>query len=392
MSKILRRQFIGSAIAVPFVGTEAFAAASTGLVPSAPKKQKLEIVPSQYPFFDLSGTAFERGVAYGKGAKTLIEGNIDYYTQVFKARANLPWDKACSLSKRFLPFIEKAYPEGIEEMKGIAEGSGRSFEDILTLNCRSEVLFANADACTCVTALAENGQNHHVYMGQTWDWFMPARKGTCILRIRQSHKPTILMVAEAGIIGGKGLNSEGLGICLNAVSVGKGQPGVPLHIMMRNVLNSTLITEAIDCVSKVKRAGSGVFNIGSAADFAMSLEFSPDNYDIIMSEGDPIAHTNHYLTPLFLSADTKGLSSTYTRLNTIRRRIKNNQKPLNEKVLFDLLTAHNNYPNSLCTHEDPRKKGWSPCTVYTLVMDLTAGKLWITNGYACEGKISVFTL
>ena len=37
-------------------------------------------------------------------------------------------------------------PDLIDEMKGIAEGAGVPFDVILTLNCRSEVMFAKSEA------------------------------------------------------------------------------------------------------------------------------------------------------------------------------------------------------------------------------------------------------
>lgn len=347
-----------------------------------------------YPTIELKGDAKTRGKIYGEKAKGAIERNIAFYSKFFEISAGISWQKAQELSKRFLPVIEKYSPEAIEEMQGVAEGSGREFGEILTLNCRSEVLFAKADACSCVMIPAEKGLGGDVYMGQTWDWLSSAVGNSVVLKIFKENSPTILMVCEAGLIGGKGLNSEGLGICLNATSVGKGRVGMPLHLLMRNVLEAGLPSEAIKAVSAVPRAGSGTFNIATRNNYEMIIEFSPDNFDVIMSAGEPLIHTNHYLSPLFREKDAAKhfIPSTFTRFNTMKKYLKAHQEKMGEKELFALLSNHDNYPESICYHADPRLSGDRYLSVYAMVMNVNQGILWISDGYACDGKVSEYRL
>lgn len=389
----LRRDFLKATgtLSLSVLGIGAVHAATS--LPEAPQIKPIELVDCEYPVFELKGTSYERGLTYGRTVTEAIKRNISFYEMIFKTFANVPWSKAKALSKRFVPYIEKYCPYAIDEMKGIAEGSGIDFDDILTLNCRSEAMFAASDGCTAVAFIPEQTHSSEVLMGQTWDWFMPARENTCILKIYQQDMPDILMVAEAGLIGGKGLNSLGLGLLLNAVSVGKGKPGLPLHLIMRNILNSTLPTEALDCVAHVPRAGSGTLTVGYAEGYAMCIEFSPDNFDVFMAEEKPLVHTNHFLSPLIAPFDTgkAGPLSTYTRLNTISRKIAGAPEPQNAQDIFTLLTSHELYPESLCYHEDVRDKGLRACTIYSLAMNLNKRELLISNGYPCEGRVSIFS-
>lgn len=347
-----------------------------------------------YPFIELDGKPYDRGLKYGREASEAIKRNIDFYSGIFKKNSSIDWDKAQQLSQKFVPVIEKNYPEALEEMKGVADGSGRKLSEIVALNCRSEVLFANADACTCVLIPAERAQDGHVLLGQTWDWLNTARPNSVVLRLKQEGKPTILMVCEAGLIGGKGLNSEGLAVGLNATSVGKGQIGMPLHLMMRQILNSSLPTEAIKSVSSVRRAGSGTFNVVTRNNNVMMIEFSPMKFDVIMSRGEPLVHTNHYLSPLIAPDDTvkNFIPSTFTRLNTAEKRLAETKSPIGMSELMLLLSDHENYPESICYHEDPRIIGERYCSVYGMAADVTAGKLWVSIGNPCEGRISEYSL
>lgn len=390
---IIRRKFIAALVSGIFCGFAARAKVVSEL--QVPKIHSPEIEKQPfYPFIELKGSARQRGVTYGRNAAEQIDRNIKFYASVFQSSAGIDWEKAKSLAEKFMPVIQKYSPESIEEMKGIAHGSGKSFEDILTLNCRSEVLFANSDACTCIMVPAELGEDGNVFMGQTWDWFAKARSNSVILKVEQQGAPTILMVCEAGLVGGKGLNSEGLGVCLNAASVGKGKIGMPLHLMMRNILNSSLPTEALKAVSAVPRAGSGVFNIASRSNYEMQVEFSPDAFDVIMGHGEALVHTNHYLSALIAPKDAAKsfIPSTYTRLNGVQRQLSGMKGPIGMKRLFRLLSDHELYPESVCYHEDPRLSGERYCTVYAMVMDVCSGILWISAGYPCEGKISEYRL
>ena len=56
-------------------------------------------------------------------------------------------------------------------------------------------------------------------MAQNWDWMEEQSPNLLLLTIIQPDKPTIKMVTEAGIIGKIGLNSAGVGVCLNAIRI-----------------------------------------------------------------------------------------------------------------------------------------------------------------------------
>ena len=101
-----------------------------------------------FPIIKIAGTAYECGVQYGEALRDEIGYNIEFYQSMLKDYAGVEWTDAQTIAKRFEAAIEKYCPDALEEMKGIAEGSGFSYEDILTINCRSEILFAQPDGCS----------------------------------------------------------------------------------------------------------------------------------------------------------------------------------------------------------------------------------------------------
>lgn len=150
---------------------------------------------SGYPFLTLTGTARERGYQYGSQVPELIKKNIAFYRTMFEG-FGVPWETAGKISKKFEPFIRDYYPEALEEISGVAEGANLSYEDILTINCRSEILFAKPDGCTTFGILPEQSCDGHTYLGQTWDWLKPARDTTVILEVHVEGQPKILIAVE----------------------------------------------------------------------------------------------------------------------------------------------------------------------------------------------------
>lgn len=74
-----------------------------------------------------------------------------------------------SFALKYQPYLSSSWPEYVEEMKGIADGAGVEYEDILAMNVRTEIAFGNfSDGCT---AIAWNSEREDVsLLGQNWDW------------------------------------------------------------------------------------------------------------------------------------------------------------------------------------------------------------------------------
>jgi len=92
---------------------------------------------SPFPIISVEGDACEWGRQYGSQCNKLIKESLNLYHKSFKVDSNLDWEAALELGRKFIPFIEEYDPMGMEEMQGIAEGSGRTLDEILLLNVRT---------------------------------------------------------------------------------------------------------------------------------------------------------------------------------------------------------------------------------------------------------------
>lgn len=352
-----------------------------------------------YQYIELKGSAYERGVTYGQQAKEKILRSLNFYRELFLVQNHLQWETARSFAVSYIPSIKEVYSDGLEEIRGIADGAGVSFEDILTLNCRSEVIYAQPepDACTAFGCTPELSANQHTWLAQTWDWKQPATETIVVLKITQPPQPTIILFTEAGIIGGKGLNECGIGVTLNALGAGKGQVGVPLHLIYRMILNSTRASQAAECITGTHRAGSGCFNIASAEGFAFSAEFTAHRYGLIFADDkNPICHTNHYLSTGLKGIDEvapRKQPNTYFRLNSLERSAHKYVGKYDQTVIHQMLSDHHGHPDAVCRHGDEHLPAIArSMTIYAIVMDLDDRCIWFYPGLPCEEKPVVYQI
>jgi isopenicillin-N N-acyltransferase-like protein len=214
------------------------------------------------PFIEVTGTPYERGVTHGQEARTQIEGGLELYRELFAYFGGLSWDAALTAADQYRSVIESVDPGVYAEIVGIADGSGQPVEEVMALNCRSELLwrdesFASSSAameCTSFGASVDCDGDNRVFIGQNWDWLAEARDTTIILGIRLEPLPAALLLTEAGMIGRLGMNSAGVGLATNTLISRRPSVGVPYNVLLRGILNQRSSQEALEFVTSSSRA------------------------------------------------------------------------------------------------------------------------------------------
>ncbi len=305
---------------------------------------------------------------------------------MFSENAGMTWDEACTKALLHVPAIKKNYPHYLEEMTGIANGAGVAFEDILALNTRSEIaLLTSPDGCTSF-ALSKP-KTKKTWLAQNWDWKESQADSIIHLEIQQSSLPTIEMITEAGIIGKIGCNSAGIGVCLNALKTNQWQPKLPIHLGLRAILDSRTFDEAISKVDDNQIASAAHFFIASNSEELVSMEVSPVHTAKIRPRFGMFQHTNHICSePMKQDMDEITKPDSYQRLHTAVKLLDTHQTgQINQATLFHWLADHQNYPNSICRHNDPNQAEPDKVeTVFSIVMNLSDHQLDWVKGKPCE--------
>jgi isopenicillin-N N-acyltransferase like protein len=357
--------------------------------------QVLDRRRAEYPTIRVEGTARERGLTYGRLARERVGLTLEAYSRLFTHYAGLDWNDVTDYARSYEPIVLDFDRSLIEEMHGIAEGAGVDFKDILAINVRTEVMYGlgelHAAECSAFAALPEAVANGHTLLGQNWDWHPAALNCCVVLCIRQEDRPSILTVVEAGLLAKMGMNSDGLGVATNALvsDIDRGEPGIPFHVMLRSILNSRTLEEAVKAVQTAHRASSANYLIAAAGGSAIDLETAPGGSDHVFSI-EPIdgvlGHANCFIAPdVTITDETERLKPmAKIRQRTIESHLRSAWDGIDAEYMRHALTDHENHPHSMCRHplEEAAPMERS-ATVASVVMDLDDRTMWVSDGQPC---------
>jgi len=364
-----------------------------------------------YPHLRVEGTPRERGRQYGEQARDRIARSRYAYEQIFAHTAGWDWQRVTEEGLRFRQPIAQFNGDYLDEMQGLAEGSGLPLADILAINVRTEIMYAakarqalavakpcavdpalpRPGECSALAALPERVTDGHVLIAQNWDWRLHAYETVVVLEVRQDSKPNFVTVVEAGLLAKSGMNSAGIGLVVNSLVTAqdRGEPGVPFHILIRAVLDSTTVTDALAVLQSARRSSSANFLIASAEGIALDIEAAPGDFSrlsVLLPTDGLLLHTNHMLAPPPGVRDLSLWSAPDSAVRLARARVVLGQNAqLSPESLMAMLSDHADHPFGICAHADKRAplldRG---ATVASIVMDLDERRLWLADGQPCR--------
>jgi isopenicillin-N N-acyltransferase-like protein len=345
------------------------------------------------PVISVKGKPGEVGFQYGKECREMIRKNVHLYFRLFQHYAQMDRNQAISLAQRFIPVIQAFDPAILEEIKGIAEGAHLEFEEILAINARTELMFpeslATGGECTSMVALSEATAGGEVLIGQNWDWKPHLIDSSVLLEIEQEGRPNVVTLTEAGMVGKIGLNSAGIGTCLNFLKSPVDRVGVPMHVLMRGILNSERMGDAIRKIVDQDRGSSSNCLIAHREGAAMDFETAPKEWDFIYPEKGVIVHTNHFHSERLRPIDTNVslFPDSLVRFGRARQKMMDRAGKIIVEDFKEVFRDHVNYPCSICRHPDARDPEVEHFqTVASIIMNLTTKEVHIAAGPPCQNE------
>ncbi|MFW5905807.1 MAG: C45 family autoproteolytic acyltransferase/hydrolase, partial [archaeon] len=365
--------------------------------------------PDQPPLrgLELTGSPHQRGVKHGEEFADEIATNLEIYLDVFEYKGT-DEETVYGQAAKFIPLIEEENEEYFVEMQGVAEGSGLSLEDVTILNARYEVMYSAfkqaadeidedvADACTAFSVRPEITADGHTYLGQNWDW-MPGLE-TFVMDVRRDDKPNMVVMTEAGIVGGKiGVNEHGIGMTLNGLVTekdGENPFRKPYHVRFREVLDAERMDKAIAPLITKQRACSGNVIVAHAEGEILNLELAPEAVNYLYPEDHLLTHANHVEDRSSMNSEfEKLIPDTLCRAPRLRRLLAGHSGEIDAEVAKEAFRDHFGKPNSICRHPDEAEPELDRLqTNGSYIMDLTDRRLLGTNGPPCEREYQEFSV
>jgi isopenicillin-N N-acyltransferase like protein len=358
---------------------------------------------AEYPTVRVEGESRERGRSYGAQTGDRIEVGLAGYERALGHYTGWGWTRVREEAARFLGPIDARFPRYVKELRGIAEGAQRPFEDILALNVRTEIMFSgqvrSAEGatppaeCTAIGALPDATGGLTV-LAQNWDWFEHCFDTLVVLESAPSDGGLrFASVVEAGLLAKTGLNEAGLGVCTNALvsHLDRGDPGIPYHVMLRAFMDCKTPSDAIGLATQARRSSSANYLIGHADGLLVDLESEPGGphqlHVVLPDEEGIVVHTNHFLSRDVGERDLSvwSMPDSPIRLDRVHRILRRRTEPVTVTTAASILSDHGNFPTAICCHpdldEDEAERG---ATIVSVAMELEPRRLWVAAGNPCS--------
>jgi isopenicillin-N N-acyltransferase-like protein len=258
---------------------------------------------SSLTLIEIAGAPRERGRQYGEQAREQIASSIAFYSDAFAKTSGRSWQDICDFAENWREVAEKHAPDLVDEARGIAEGAGVGFSEIMAINARGEILYGEefqdlqGGECSAYSLTDGAAGDGHVYSGQNWDYLTGTMDSLVMLRVLAPGKPALIMEVEAGQVGRHGANSAGLSVFTNGLGgrYGYTSTGLPQPFIRRRLLESPTMHDMIKTLYELKPQISTNYVLTARDDFAIDFEVTAGRtLEWLYPTGGVLVHGNHH--------------------------------------------------------------------------------------------------
>lgn len=351
---------------------------------------------------EIEGSPFEMGYQHGKQLKDKIALSLSTFFNMVESglfeldKLNIPKlssKEVTEFTAKAIPYTSKYAPEILDEIVGIAKGSGFRFEEIFALNCHCEVvgrMFAYKKnpfgecGCSGYALSSERTEGNGTVVGWNADDHKEWLQSSVLIRGRPKNYPTFILWNIAGCVGRPGINPY-LGLSANALLTKDLSLGVPYCIISRKILQQKSVKDAISVITNFKRLGGNNYIIGDINGDIVNVETTSNCYEVDHGANGKIIHTNNYLSQRLMATEPKiPNSNPDKRIHRLRVLLINSKKrQFSPEYLETILCDHVNKPFSICKHINEKN---DYMTLVSLICLPNQRKILVSYGNPCENR------
>lgn len=272
-----------------------------------------------------TGSPREEGRRFGRAWARQLAAAHDDYAALFAA-VGVPTSTADEVADGCWEATVEHTPTIADELAGMADGSGLTRRQVMTLAARTEILgwATAAEECSTVVHLPDDGSPPRTL--QTWDWHDTLSNEAVVRRVRTADGEWTGTFCEFGQPAKIGVSSRGLGVHFNILNHDSDgtTTGVPVHVLSRRILDeASTVAEAVAIARATPLAASSVLTVvahdRSEGATAAAIEVAPAGTAVVpVSRGEVFAHTNHFLDRgLAAGGVIRATSTTHERLTCV---------------------------------------------------------------------------
>jgi isopenicillin-N N-acyltransferase-like protein len=345
-------------------------------------------------FYHWSGSPFDIGRRHGESLAEEIISEGGPAANALAVRFNTSLSKALErVLALYEPLFKEHLPVALEEIKGIAAGSGLSYPFAFFAAIRDGMKVPAAfdqEQCTSFICGKNTTRDANILMGQTKDTGLSTERYH-LMRFDYQDGKRSLILNYPGWIANIALTSDGLAVTGNALyaKMPDGE-SVPYSFLKRLAIEKSSVEEVLAAIGGLVFE-NGCFVIGDATGKAVCIESVAGRMDIRDVSGCAFGHANS-----ILSKKLQYFEDPATRLPSSLPRQKNIEKLLDEMMgkitageLKRIVADHTDYPFSICRHAaetDPLS------TSAAVIMDLSNLEMHVALGKPCRSAFESYTL
>ena len=340
-------------------------------------------------YINANGTAHQCGQMIGKAWHHNILTILKAAENAAIEKDNMTLHDWLPHARSLLPYISEYAPSTLEEMKGMAEGSGLPFDDILLLACTYEKWFNYhaPEHCTGFAVMGDASRTGELITGQNNDecfhhWAAGEMDG--VIHFRNETGMETLVYTHPGIPAYMGMNSAGLCILWMAIDNNERSPGVPTNVLIREVLRFDAMKPAVNYLENTPRTLPNNYLLSHPTEGICNIECSPTSFYPIYDKR-LLFHANHIQTKNMTVNDMilkRPESTTVPRYKAMGSLLEEYAGNIDIDIAKKILSDHTYYPDSICAHPSP--KSIYSKTMASMVFQPISGTMYIAYGNGCE--------
>ena len=346
-----------------------------------------------FPVLEVSGTHYEIGYAIGTNFKERIEKAFDHLASLINMVENFIDTDTQRFYTQYVEAIEGLYPQFIEELQGMADGSGFPFKRFMITSMLPEYiemmkLPKMEDPLGCSTVSYRYGGK--VYLAHNEDGGYFNHDIMFIVKAHPTGKPSFISFCHPGISMGPApaMNDAGIFYSSNFVTGTEFQEGgIPTTFIERSLMEAQTLDEAIQKATISNRAYCFHVNIASRDEAkVVSIEVAPSTYYLYEVEG-LFVHTNHFVQPGMekFTKDSANSKSRFEVLTGLSDVYKDRLNEVEGDLLTQFLSSHERSPDSPCSHGSEGASSPSQ-TLGSTLFDVDNGTWRISFNNPCQKK------
>lgn len=321
-------------------------------------------------FYSTHGSPYEMGKQTGQAAALAIGSMLDYLTRQFR-----DWDlkKFEEIRRERMAYTEKIYPELVEEIQGIADGSGFPFHLIYLMNFYAVIRPGKESCSNIIFPNTPDGP----LLAKTND--LPVNEGhrSGVRRIVPDNGPALLGSTFPGTVWcAPALNELGLAMGASSCAARVDAPADMLspHVLTRYVLSRAGTTqEALAVLESVDIPpwGLNLALVDRSGD-AVIVEKAGTHQSVRRANGAPIFCTNHSCADAmseYAIHSPAVMTESHDRFNAIGNIIHRGEPGVG---LLKKVVAFAEQPGAVCRSGDVDPLGYE--TEFSCILHPAAGK------------------